>query len=115
MNKNWLNFLGIVLRAGGIISGEEMVVQSIRSSKARFVILAEDISPNTFKKVTDKCKFYKVDWVQAATSAELGHALGKDFRKVVAITDPHLAKALKGKIPAQSSTPSTPGMEHSEI
>ena len=73
---------------------------AIQSKKVHFVIIAEDTGANTFKKVTDKCKFYGVEWVQKAGSDELGHALGKDFRKVVGITDPNFAKALKNKINA---------------
>ena len=100
MNQKWLNFLGIALSAGAVITGEQLVVSAIQSKKVYFVILAEDTGTNTFKKVTDKCKFYNVEWVQKAGSDELGHALGKDFRKVIGITDPNFAKALKNKINA---------------
>ncbi len=100
MNRQWLNFLGLALSAGAIITGEQMVVQAIQGKKVHLVLLAEDISANTFKKVTDKCKFYEVEWVQKASSDEIGHALGKEFRKVVGITDPNFAKALKNKINA---------------
>ena len=100
MNQQWLNFLGLALSAGAVITGEQMVVQAIQGKKVHFVILAEDISANTFKKVKDKCKFYEVEWVQKAGSDEIGHALGKEFRKVVGITDPNFAKALKNKMNA---------------
>ena len=100
MNQQWLNILGLALSAGAVITGEQLVVGAIQSKKVHFVIIAEDTGANTFKKVTDKCKFYGVEWVQKAGSDELGHALGKDFRKVVGITDPNFAKALKNKINA---------------
>lgn len=100
MNQQWLNFLGLALSAGAVITGEQLVVGAIQSKKVHLVILAEDTGANTLKKVTDKCKFYGIEWVQKAGSDELGHALGKDFRKVVGITDPNFAKALKNKINA---------------
>ena len=100
MNQQWLNFLGLALSASAVITGEQMVVQAIQSKKVHLVILAEDISYNTLKKVTDKCKFYEVDWIQKANSDEIGHALGKEFRKVVGITDRNFAKALKNKMNA---------------
>lgn len=98
MKQQWLNFLGLALSAGAVITGEQLVVSAIQSKKVHFVILAEDTGANTFKKVTDKCKYYNVDWVQSGQSDELGHALGKDFRKVIGITDANFAKALKNKM-----------------
>jgi len=98
MNQNWLNFLGLALSAGVVITGEEMVVQAVRNQKVYLVILAEDISHHTFKKVTDKCRHYNVECIQKATSDQLGHALGKSFRKVIGITDRKFADALKNKI-----------------
>lgn len=98
MNQNWLSFLGLALSAGAVITGEEMVVQAIKNQKVYLVILAEDISHNTFKKVTDKCLYYNVECIQQATSDELGHALGKSFRKVIGITNRNFAVALKNKM-----------------
>lgn len=100
MNKSWLNFLGLALSAGAVITGEQLVVQAVQNKKVYLVILAEDTGENTYKKVTDKCKFYNVSCIQKAQSDELGHALGKDFRKVVGITDPNFAKALIKKMDA---------------
>ena len=101
MNQQWLNFLGLALSAGAVITGEQLVVGAIpKQKKFTWSFLAEDTGANTLKKVTDKCKFYGIEWVQKAGSDELGRALGKDFRKVVGITDPNFAKALKNKINA---------------
>ncbi len=98
MNKNWLNFLGLALRASTVITGEQIVVQAIQKQSVHLVILAEDTGSNTLKKVTDKCKTYHVTCIQTGQSDELGHALGKDFRKVIGITDANMAKALLSKL-----------------
>jgi len=98
MNQDWLSFLGLALRAGSVITGEEQVVQGIRNKKVYLVILAEDISHNTFKKVTDKCQTYKVEYTRRATSEEIGQALGKSFRKVIGITNAKFAVTLKNKM-----------------
>ena len=98
MNREWLNFLGIAFSAGSLISGEEMVVKAVRSGKVSLVIIAEDLSENTYKKVTDKCRFYNVECLQKGTSEEIGQAIGKSFRKVIGITDRNFAKALQNKI-----------------
>jgi ribosomal protein L7Ae-like RNA K-turn-binding protein len=79
--------LGLCLRAGRLISGEELVLDAIRDGKARLVLLTTDASVNTSKRITDKCLFYKVPLQVAFTRGELGEAIGKAERVVVAITD----------------------------
>ena len=40
MNQQWLNFLGLALSAGAVITGEQLVVGAIQSKKVHFVILS---------------------------------------------------------------------------
>ena len=49
MNK-FLQLLGLAMRAGKVVSGEELVIREIRSGKAQLVILAEDAAKKTRKK-----------------------------------------------------------------
>ena len=53
--------LGMAARARKLITGEELVVKEVRSGNARLVIVSEDASKNTQKKVNDKCNFYNVE------------------------------------------------------
>ncbi|CEA04542.1 50S ribosomal protein L7 [Lysinibacillus sp. BF-4] len=95
MNKQAiLNFLGLAARARKIISGEELVVKEVRSSSAMLVIIAEDASANTMKKITDKCKYYNVEYHVFGDRYDLGHATGKEARVALAITDKGFAKKL---------------------
>jgi ribosomal protein L7Ae-like RNA K-turn-binding protein len=59
-----LSHLGLCRRAGKIISGEELVIQAIRESRAHLVIISIDISANTEKKIRDKCTSFQVPIVQ---------------------------------------------------
>jgi ribosomal protein L7Ae-like RNA K-turn-binding protein len=93
-NKQWASFLGLANRARKIISGEELVVKEIRSGKAKLVLLAEDASVNTAKKIQDKCLSYNVPLRKVTDRYTLGHAIGKDARVVVAVTDEGFAKKL---------------------
>lgn len=90
----WFSLLGLANRAGKCISGEELVVKAVQRQNAKLVILSMDASPNTKKKITDKCSFYKVNvkWVDDRYS--LGSAIGKDQRVVVAVTDQGFTKKL---------------------
>lgn len=46
-----LSYLGLAMRAGKIVTGDEAVLKAVRSSEARLVVLAGDASDNTQKEV----------------------------------------------------------------
>ncbi|OLN22752.1 50S ribosomal protein L7 [Domibacillus antri] len=93
--SKWTSFLGLANRAGKIISGEELTVKEIQRGNAKLVILSEDASRNTEKKITDKAAFYSVPVSRVQDRAALGQAIGKEARVVVAVTDTGFAKKLK--------------------
>lgn len=94
-HKPWVSFLGLANRARKVISGEELVVKEIQRKRAKLVILSEDASENTRKKISDKCAFYCVPLCYVDNRHELGGAIGKGARVVVAITDEGFAQKLK--------------------
>lgn len=89
-----LQLLGLATRARKVITGEELVVSEVRSGKARLVMVAEDASQNTKKKLRDKCHTYKIDFREFSNRYELGHAIGKEQRVVIAIMDSGFAKKM---------------------
>lgn len=95
MNPKCFNLLGLAMRAGKLVSGEETVIKTIRSGKAALVIFTEDASQGTKKKITDKCSSYKVPFYEIMQRGELGHAIGKAERVVIALTDTGFAGQVK--------------------
>jgi ribosomal protein L7Ae-like RNA K-turn-binding protein len=93
--QQWTSLLGLANRARKVISGEELVVKEVRQQRAKLVLLSQDASANTMKKVTDKCKFYQVPFMKVENRYLLGQAIGKDARVVVAINDAGFAAKLK--------------------
>jgi ribosomal protein L7Ae-like RNA K-turn-binding protein len=87
--------LGLAQRARKIITGEELVIKGVRQGQVRLVILADDASPNTRKKVTDKCRSYEVSCEVYGDRNLLGAALGKEQRVVIGVTDAGFAAKLK--------------------
>ena len=85
-------------RAGALITGTDLVLSGVRSGKVKMVLIDDSTSENTFKKITDKCKFYSVSYIRVATGIDLGLAIGNSNRKVIGITDPNFVKALKEKL-----------------
>ena len=101
MNKDVLNFIGLMNRAGALITGTELVLNGVRSGKVKLVLIHGTVSENTFKKITDKCQFYHVSYIKIAAGVDLGVAIGKSSRKVIGITDQNFVKALKEKLDKQ--------------
>ena len=92
------SLLGICRKAKLASSGEFAVTEAVNAGMARLVIIADDASDNTKKLFSDKCSYYDVPMVIFGTKEELGHAIGKDFRASVAVTDGGLAGQIKKRI-----------------
>ncbi len=82
------------MRAGKLVTGEELVVKEIRSQKAALVLIASDAGKNTQKKVKDKSTYYKVPCFDELTSTEISHAIGKP-RMVIAVMDQGFGRKIK--------------------
>jgi ribosomal protein L7Ae-like RNA K-turn-binding protein len=62
------------------------------------VIVAGDASGNTQKKFRNMCDFYQVPLTVYGDKDTLGHAMGKEMRASLAVTDEGLAKAIVKKM-----------------
>ncbi|WP_125768580.1 L7Ae/L30e/S12e/Gadd45 family ribosomal protein [Companilactobacillus furfuricola] len=94
MREQFLNFLGIALRAGKIIGGTDLTIKGIRDKSVKLVIMASDCSERTKKTLNDKTSYYEVPIIDVFSSDELKKSIGKD-RKVMGITDLGIARRLK--------------------
>ncbi len=95
MNEvKWLSLLGLAARARQLISGEELVLKEARRKNIHLVLLSEDASEGTKKKISDKCNFYSIPLRVIATREVLGKAIGKGERVVIGVTDSGFAKKL---------------------
>lgn len=88
------SLLGLAQRGGHAVSGGFMVENSVKSGKTCLVIIAADASENTRKKFCDMCAYRKIPAVIFGTGEELGHAIGKEMRVSIAVTDHGLAGAI---------------------
>lgn len=90
-----LGYLGLATKAGQIVSGEFMTEKAIKEGNAKVVIVAQDASDNTKEMFRNKCEYYNVPIYIFGDKDKIGHAMGKQFRASVAITDDGFAKAIK--------------------
>lgn len=93
-NTQWMSLLGLANRARKITSGEELTVKEIRSGNAKLILLSQDASPNTTKKIMDKSNSYNVPVKRVENRELLGQSIGKEARVVVAVLDNGFAKKL---------------------
>lgn len=96
MKNNYLNILGLAYRAGKCSLGEDAILRDVRSEKAKLVLLANDIGPQTRKKMTDKCKYYEIPLIVVEEDREvLSNSIGKSHRVAIAILDAGFAKKIQ--------------------
>lgn len=95
-SKNKLmNMLGFAKKAGKISSGEGITLENIKKDKALVVVLANDASENTSKRIKDKASYRNIEVIQLLNRKELGRAIGVDERVVISITDKGFAQSIK--------------------
>lgn len=98
---NILRFLGLAAKAGKVTSGFDQVEAAIRKGNVKLLILSTDISRNTLSQLLDigsKNNIGMPDAYSFATKEQLGRAIGKPDRAVVAITDEGFAGKLSAML-----------------
>lgn len=89
-----LSLISLATKAGKTASGEFCTEKEVKSGKAEIVIVAEDASDNTKQKFKNMCEFYEVPIYFYGDKDTLGHAMGKEFRASLAVTDLGFAKGI---------------------
>ncbi len=96
-----LRLLGLAARARALVIGVPLICTALAKTTAGkapcLVLCAEDCSPNTKKRITDRTAFYGVALRELPlTCAQLAHTVGKKEALVAAVgvTDQNLAVAI---------------------
>lgn len=90
-----LGMVGLARKASFVEPGADKAHDAAQGRRAKLVLLSEDASTNTKKRVNDFCKYYKVPLATPGiTSEELGNAIGMGETAVAAITDGGMASAI---------------------
>ena len=100
-SHNILSLLGLALRGGRLVMGEEPVEAVARARDARVLLLASDAADNTRRRVEHFAAAGQCLWLRLPfTKEELGRQLGRTSVAVAAITDVGLASAVVNKLAA---------------
>lgn len=97
-NNRVLSLIGLATKAGKTVSGEFSTEKSVKTGKGLLVIVAEDASENTKKKLRNMCSFYEVPIFFFSDKESLGRAMGKEYRACLAVQDENFAKAIMKEV-----------------
>ena len=97
--------LGFAMRAGKVILGTESVCSAMAKNgkaKPRLVLIAENASDGTKKKLLTKAEFYGIEAITInIDSSELGRMFGKLYAPAtVAVVDDRFAEEIKKALQA---------------
>ncbi|MBE7051708.1 MAG: 50S ribosomal protein L7ae [Ruminococcaceae bacterium] len=94
MLQKAMGLLGLAKKAGRVVSGETACKEAVRFGSSCLILVASDASSNTFKNITDSCKFYEVPYAVAGTKESLGNAIGNAYNAVVSVNDEGFANGI---------------------
>ena len=103
-NTRALRLLGLAARARALVIGVPLICTALSQGKNKapaLVLVAEDCSANTKKRITDRTAFYGATLLPLpCTCAELAHVIGKKEALVAAVgvTDHNLAAAIEAAL-----------------
>ncbi|MBO8128816.1 MAG: ribosomal L7Ae/L30e/S12e/Gadd45 family protein [Peptococcaceae bacterium] len=93
--KEILKLLGLGQKARSVTSGDEGVRAKLERRKVKLVIIASDAAASTKQDFSIMCRRYGVPYIVAGLKNELGAAIGKSPRAVVALLDKNLADKIR--------------------
>ena len=101
MDEAVYRMLGLCLRAGRLLSGNEQVAEGLKNIKAPkqyLLIITEDSSPRTKEEYRRAAERARISCKIFGNKERLGDALGKGVRTAALIADKGFAKAIAEKI-----------------
>ncbi|MEX2527990.1 MAG: L7Ae/L30e/S12e/Gadd45 family ribosomal protein [Gemmatimonadota bacterium] len=93
-----LQFLGLIRRAGKLVTGTEATRQAVRDGEAHLVVLALDAAPGQLEKVRGILRHRAIPEAVWATRTDLGRAVGQPPLSALAITNEIMARQLQARL-----------------
>lgn len=98
MKNKLLTYLGFAKKSGNLVTGYNTCVFTMSKGKAKLLIITEDISENTGKKILKEAEKHRVPYRVYGKSDELSHAAGKPGRSIFGIVDRNFAQIILKEI-----------------
>jgi ribosomal protein L7Ae-like RNA K-turn-binding protein len=102
MRKKVDSYLGFAAKSRNLISGYQTCLHAIKQKKLKLLILSEDLSENTVKKLSKLSQDSGIPLRIYGKSEELSKATGSQERGVFGVTDVNFADAILKEIDGES-------------
>ena len=103
MNRKIVSYLGFAKKSGKLMSGVNTCSYGMAKGKIKLMILTEDISENSSKKIMKEIRRYNVKHISIDMADELSQAIGESGRSVFGICDKGFADAIIKVVSEESS------------
>ena len=90
-----MGLLGLANRAGQISAGAMQTEKAIMTGKCKLLLIAEDVAPETLKRLTIMTEETGTPTLKMFTKLQLGTAFGKSPKAALAINDTGFASSLR--------------------
>ena len=90
-----IGLLGLANRAGQISAGAMQTEKAIMTGKCKLLLIAEDVAPETLKRLTIMTVETGIPTLKILTKLQLGTAVGKSPKAAIAINDNGFASSLR--------------------
>ena len=98
MTNKIYGLLGICAKAGDIVSGADVTIETVENKKAKLVIVAENCSEKTIKNIKFICEKNNVPVYVFGNIEGISKSIGKSNRGIVAIKNENIATEIIKKI-----------------
>ncbi len=88
-----LNLISLAQKAGKIKTGEYLTTKAVKEGTACLVIIAEDTSEKSTKRIESLCDLFETKHCVYGNKEKLGHFTGNRDKSVICITDEGFARA----------------------
>ncbi|WP_296098455.1 ribosomal L7Ae/L30e/S12e/Gadd45 family protein [Dialister sp.] len=103
MDEPIYRMLGLCMKAGKLLSGNEQVSEGLKKRQAVLLIVTEDSSPRTKDEYIKAAERLHLPCRLFGEKERLGQALGKGVRTAALITDQGFGRAIAEKIDRRKS------------
>ena len=100
MNGKLKSYLGFAKKSGNLVTGTNTCSFNMKKQKVKLLLIAEDVSRNTLKKILNEARSQKTPYRIHGMSDDLSHATGTSGRSVFGIMDENFANVIIGEIDA---------------
>lgn len=98
MKNKLVSYLGFAQKSGNLIRGYSKCLALVEKQKVKLLIVAEDMSRNTMKKMVQKCRSSGTDYRIFGGSEVLSQVTGAVGNGIFAVMDDNFAKVISREI-----------------